>query len=57
MLTDDGRSKLEEAACSHVTSVRALFEERYTAEELDTLAALLRRLPGAAGADSDECTA
>jgi DNA-binding MarR family transcriptional regulator len=57
VLTDDGRAKLEEAACSHVTSVRGLFEERYSTEELETLAALLRRLPGAAGADADECTA
>lgn len=57
VLTDDGRAKLEEASCSHVSSVRDLFEERYTPEELETLAMLLRRLPGAAGADPDECTA
>ena len=30
---------------SHVGSVRALFEERYTDEELETLASLLGRLP------------
>jgi DNA-binding MarR family transcriptional regulator len=56
VLTDAGRARLESASCSHVRSVRALFEERYTPEELETLAALLQRLPGAAGADPTECT-
>jgi len=56
-LTESGRAKLEQASCSHVASVRDLFEGRYTAEELTTLADLLRRLPGAAGADAAECTA
>jgi hypothetical protein len=37
-----------------VAAVKALFEERYTPEELSTLTELLSRLPGAAGADS--CT-
>jgi DNA-binding MarR family transcriptional regulator len=45
VLTDDGADRLEQASCSHSSSVRALFEERYTAEELETLAALLGRLP------------
>ena len=53
-LTAAGRGKLEEAARSHVAAVRALFEERYTPEELSTLTELLSRLPGAAVADS--CT-
>ena len=53
-LTAAGRRKLEEAACSHVAAIRALFEERYTSEELSTLTELLSRLPGAAVADS--CT-
>ena len=48
VLTEAGREKLERASCSHVGSVRALFEERYTPEELETLAELLGRLPGAA---------
>jgi DNA-binding MarR family transcriptional regulator len=56
VLTDAGRTKLADASCSHVGAVRELFEERYTAEELETLAALLLRLPGAAGADAEECT-
>ena len=53
-LTAAGRRKLEDAACSHVAAIRALFEERYTREELSTLTELLSRLPGAAVADS--CT-
>jgi DNA-binding MarR family transcriptional regulator len=55
VLTDAGREKLEQAACSHVRAIRALFEERYSAEELETLAHLLSRLPGAA-ADGSACT-
>jgi DNA-binding MarR family transcriptional regulator len=55
VLTDAGRVRLERASCSHVGSVRALFEERYTTQELETLTALLGRLPGAGG-DGDECT-
>ncbi|HEY1366113.1 MAG TPA: MarR family transcriptional regulator [Gaiellaceae bacterium] len=46
VLTDAGRERLKEASCSHVASVRALFEERFTHEELCTLADLLSRLPG-----------
>jgi DNA-binding MarR family transcriptional regulator len=45
VLTDAGAERLERASCSHVGSVRALFEERYSEEELDTLAELLGRLP------------
>jgi DNA-binding MarR family transcriptional regulator len=56
VLTDAGKEKLDEASCSHVAAVRDLFEERYTPAELETLAALLLRLPGAAGADAGDCT-
>lgn len=56
-ITDAGRGKLEAASCSHIGSVRALFEERYTDDELETLAELLGRLPGAGGADGSECDA
>ncbi|MDX6415301.1 MAG: hypothetical protein QOH23_2711 [Gaiellaceae bacterium] len=56
VLTDAGRAKLETASCSHVRSVRALFEERYTPEELETLASLLQRLPGAGAADAENCS-
>ena len=44
-LTDAGAERLERASCSHVGSVRALFEERYSEEELETLAELHGRLP------------
>ena len=45
VLTDAGAARLETSSCSHEGSVRALFEERYSPEELDTLASLLGRLP------------
>jgi DNA-binding MarR family transcriptional regulator len=47
VLTDAGRAKLERASETHRAAVRALFEERYTARELETLVGLLDRLPGA----------
>jgi DNA-binding MarR family transcriptional regulator len=56
VLTDAGGERLEHASCSHVGSVRALFEERYSPDELETLATLLGRLPGAGGGDTDDCT-
>jgi DNA-binding MarR family transcriptional regulator len=54
VLTDAGRAKLDEAACSHVAHIRSLLEARYTCAELDTLTELLSRLPGAA--DPGSCT-
>ena len=54
VLTDAGREKLRQASCSHMASVTELFRERYSDEELTTLAELLGRLPGAA-ADGEEC--
>jgi DNA-binding MarR family transcriptional regulator len=48
VLTDRGRDKLDQASCSHVAAIRALFEERFSIEELATLTELLSRLPGAA---------
>jgi DNA-binding MarR family transcriptional regulator len=56
VLTDIGREKLESASESHVKAVRALFEERFSEEELEQLAELLGRLPGAGGASAEECT-
>jgi DNA-binding MarR family transcriptional regulator len=56
VLTRAGRAKLEAASCGHIASVRALFQERYTRDELETLAELLGRLPGAAG-PADSCSA
>jgi DNA-binding MarR family transcriptional regulator len=55
VLTEKGRAKLEQASRSHVAQVRALFEERFTPEELETLASLLGRLPGGGG-DGQGCT-
>jgi len=56
VLTDTGRAKLEEASESHVAAVCALFEQRFTEEELDQLADLLGRLPGAGGATAEDCS-
>ena len=44
-LTELGRERLSSASCGHVGSVRRLFEESLTDEELETLASLLERLP------------
>jgi DNA-binding MarR family transcriptional regulator len=49
VLTDAGAAKFREASCSHVAAIRALLEERFSASEIETLAELLGRLPGAGG--------
>jgi DNA-binding MarR family transcriptional regulator len=46
-LTDVGYEKLRNAGCSHIASVRRLFFEHFTPEEIEQLASLLNRLPGA----------
>ncbi len=46
-LTDNGYEKLREAGCSHVASIRRLFLENFSTEEITLLASLLSRLPGA----------
>jgi DNA-binding MarR family transcriptional regulator len=48
-LTDEGYEKLRRAGWTHVGSIRRLFHERFTPEEIDQLASLLGRLPGAQG--------
>jgi len=53
-LTDKGAKRLDEAAGSHLGSVRALFRERFSEEELESLASLLERLPQVPG-DADSC--
>jgi DNA-binding MarR family transcriptional regulator len=53
-LTDAGYEKLRDAGCTHVAGIRRLFLENYTPEEIDQLAALLSRLPGARAGGS--CT-
>ncbi len=46
-LTDGGYEKLRAAACTHVAGIRRLFLEHYTEDEIEQLASLLSRLPGA----------
>jgi DNA-binding MarR family transcriptional regulator len=53
-LTKTGMEKLRKASSLHISGVQALFEERYTEKELETLAELLGRLPGAGG-EPDSC--
>lgn len=55
VLTSAGQAKLAEAACSHVTAIRELFESCFSPEELRTLAALLERLAGEHGHGIGEC--
>jgi DNA-binding MarR family transcriptional regulator len=44
-LTDAGRRKLDEARVTHLRGVEELFTSRYSEEELESLGALLSRLP------------
>ena len=46
-LTDAGLEKLREAGLTHIAGVRRLFVEHFSEEELEQLASLLGRLPGA----------
>ena len=46
-LTDAGTVKLERASCGHNRAVLELFEQRFSAEEIEALAEMLARLPGA----------
>ncbi|HWE09672.1 MAG TPA: MarR family transcriptional regulator [Solirubrobacteraceae bacterium] len=46
-LTDAGYERLREAGCTHVASIRRLFLESFSPDEIEQLAALLSRLPGA----------
>jgi DNA-binding MarR family transcriptional regulator len=55
VITDAGRDKLETASESHLAEIRALFDERFDPEELEKLAQLLGRLPGAEDASGEEC--
>src|SRR6188508_1822821 len=49
VLTDEGRERLESAGRTNVGQIREIFEQRFSAEELETLVDLLGRLPGATG--------
>lgn len=53
-LTDDGFEKLRGAGATHVASVHRMFLEHFSPEELEQLASLLSRLPGAGR--GGECT-
>jgi DNA-binding MarR family transcriptional regulator len=46
-LTEAGYEKLRQAGCSHVRSIQRLFVEHFTPDEVQQLADLLGRLPGA----------
>jgi DNA-binding MarR family transcriptional regulator len=46
-LTDPGYEKLRDAGCTHIASIQRMFVEHFTPDELDQLATLLSRLPGA----------
>jgi DNA-binding MarR family transcriptional regulator len=52
-LTDEGLEKLRTAGRSHAGSVRSLFAERFSPEELEALRELLERLPRA---DEDDAS-
>jgi DNA-binding MarR family transcriptional regulator len=54
-LTDQGHDKLRQAGCTHVASIRRLFLEHFSEDEIAQLASLLSRLPGAQRGGS--CTA
>jgi DNA-binding MarR family transcriptional regulator len=46
-LTGAGFEKLEHASCGHTGSVRSILEERLSGDEIEQLAELLAKLPGA----------
>jgi DNA-binding MarR family transcriptional regulator len=55
-LTETGRKKLKKASSTQIAAIDALFKERFTDEELETLSELLGRLPGAGGVTGTDCT-
>ncbi len=46
-LTDAGYEKLRQAGCTHIASIRRLFLAHFSGPEIEQLAMLLARLPGA----------
>jgi len=52
-LTDVGRKKLKAASKGHVAAISALFQEHFAADEIDSVAELLGKLPGVADGDDD----
>jgi DNA-binding MarR family transcriptional regulator len=55
VITDAGRKKVEAAGCGHTASIRTIFEERFSEQELRQLSDLIGRLPGAE--DRQDCPA
>jgi DNA-binding MarR family transcriptional regulator len=53
VLTDAGYEKLRAAAPSHLGAIRELFGERFSEDELETLASLLERLPALEGPECE----
>jgi DNA-binding MarR family transcriptional regulator len=53
-LTDLGYERLREAGCTHIASIQRLFLEHFSPPEIEQLASLLGRLPGAGAGGS--CT-
>jgi DNA-binding MarR family transcriptional regulator len=52
-LTDEGAKRLERASEMHLESIRELFCERFSHDELAVLVALLERLQRSSGVDDD----
>lgn len=52
-LTARGRERFREAVATHVEDIKTMFSARFSAAELETLAALLGRLTGAEPAQGD----
>ena len=55
LLTDEGYEKLRQASATHVEGIRSHFAGRFSPEELETLVALLSRLPLADAAADEQC--
>jgi DNA-binding MarR family transcriptional regulator len=48
-LTDAGYEKLRSAGATHIASIRRMFLEHFSEQEIEALSSLLGRLPGATG--------
>jgi DNA-binding MarR family transcriptional regulator len=54
VITDAGFAKLKEASDTHLAGIRALFEDRFSGDEVETLGDLLGRL--SSPADASDCS-
>jgi DNA-binding MarR family transcriptional regulator len=57
VITEVGLKRLKEASAGHTAAIREICDERYSEAELKQLSELLGRLPGAADANGEECSA